>query len=318
MHFVLRGSAWLASALTALAAVAAADEKPEDKDAAREIATQAPANDIWLVPLEHIKGSKGSSTLGTPRNATHRSGYDNQPFFLPDGKQFYYTSIHEDGQADIWRYDVESGESTRVTTTAESEYSPTVPSDGAGISTVRVEKDGSQRLWRYGADGKPDKPIVDDEKGVGYHAWIDDTTLGLFIVGEPTLLKVFDLRSGRMRDIGKDIGRCIQVVPARPGLAYIEPHADGKKWLKFLQWPSGLTRLVTEPLEGSEDFTLGNDGELYMAREKSIYGWEHENAKWKLMATFTDVPGPITRLAVNPRADLMAFVAAESAEPQTP
>jgi hypothetical protein len=132
------------------------------------------------------------------------------------------------------------------------------------------------------------------------------------------VLKLVDLRSGRKRDMGKDIGRCIQAVPARPGLAYIEPHGDGKTWLKFLQWPSGLARLVTEPLEGSQDFTLANDGELYMAREKSIFVWEHENARWKLMATFADLPGPITRLAVNPSADLMAFVAAESAETPTP
>ena len=318
MHFLLRGSAWLVSGLVAVAAVAAADDKPEEKDAAKEIATQAPANDIWLATLEHAPGAKGSMTLREPRNATHRPGYDNQPFFLPDGKQFYYTSIHEDGQADIWRYDVASGESTRVTTTAESEYSPTVPADGDGISTVRVEKDGSQRLWRYAADGTPGKALIDDEKGVGYHAWMDDTTLGLFVVSEPPVLKIVDLRSGRARDMGKDLGRCIQAVPARPGLAYIEPDKDGKKWLKVLQWPSGVTQLLTQPLEGSEDFVLGSDSELYMAREKSIYAWQHEAGKWKVIAEFTELPGPITRLAVSPRADLMAFVVAESAEPQTP
>jgi hypothetical protein len=105
----------------------------------------------------------------------------------------------------------------RVTTTAESEYSPTVPADGDGISTVRVEKDGSQRLWRYAADGTPGKALIDDEKGVGYHAWMDDTTLGLFVVSEPPVLKIVDLRSGRARDMGKDLGRCIQAVPGEAG-----------------------------------------------------------------------------------------------------
>jgi dipeptidyl aminopeptidase/acylaminoacyl peptidase len=313
MHFKVRCSAWLASGLAVVAMVAVADEKSEETDAAKDIAAAAPANDIWLATLEHTPGAKGSMTLGKPRNATKRPGYDNQPFFLADGKQFYYTSIRDDGQADIWRYDIGSGESTRVTTTPESEYSPTVPPDGDGISAVRVEKDGSQRLWRYAADGTPGKAIIDDEKGVGYHAWIDDTTLALFIVGEPTLLKLVDLRSGRKRDMGKDLGRCIQAVPARPGLAYIEPYDDGKTYLKMLQWPSGLTRLVTEPLEGSQDFALGNDGELYMAREKSIYAWQHEGGKWKAIADFSDLPGPITRLAVSPSADRMAFVVAESA-----
>jgi hypothetical protein len=318
MHFLLLGSAWLVGSLAALATVAAADDKPEEKDAAKEIASQAPANDIWLATIERVPGAAGGVTLRAPRNATRRPGYDNQPFFLPDGKQFYYTSIREDGQADIWRYDVASGESTRVTTTAESEYSPTVPADGDGISTVRVEKDGSQRLWRYGLDGTPGKALIDDEKGVGYHAWMDDTTIGIFVVGESPVLKIADLRSGRTREMGKDLGRCIQAVPARPGLAYIEPDKDGQKWLKVLQWPSGVTQPLTQPLEGSEDFVLAPDGELYMAREKSIYAWQHEAGKWKVIAEFDELPGAITRLAVSPRADLMAFVASESTESQTP
>jgi|KBSSwiStaDraftv2_1062776.scaffolds.fasta_scaffold378989_2 WD40 repeat protein len=303
----------LASALLALTAGASADDKAaEDKDAAKEIAAAAPANDIYLATLEK---HKEGTTLGEPRNATHRPGYDNQPFFLPDGKRFYYTSIRDDGQADIWRYDIASGESTQITKTPVSEYSPTVPPDGDGISTVRVEKDGSQRLWRYGADGTPGKPIVDDEKAVGYHAWIDEDTLALFIVGEPTVLRMFDLRSKRSRDIAQGLGRCLQPVPARPAVAYIEASPDSSPWLKMLQWPAGVTNQVTQPLEGSEDFALSNDGEIYMAHEQTIYAWQHEPGKWRAIADFTGkLPGAISRLAVSPRSDLMAFVVAEGPE----
>jgi hypothetical protein len=304
---------WLATALGALAAGAAADEKaPEDKDAAKEIAAAAPANDIYLATLEK---HKDGAILGEPRNATHRPGYDNQPSFLPDGKRFYYTSIREDGQADVWRYDVASGEATQVTNTPVSEYSPTVPPDGDGFSTVRVEKDGSQRLWRYGADGAPGKPLADEEKQVGYHAWIDEDTIALFIVGEPTVLRMFDLRSRRTRDIAQGLGRCLQSVPARPAVAYIETNADSTAWLKMLQWPAGVTNQVTQPLEGSEDFALSNDGEIYMAHEQKIYAWQHEPGKWRAIADFSGkLPGAISRLAVSPRSDLMAFVVAEGPE----
>jgi hypothetical protein len=304
---------WLGSTLLTLAANTSADENsPEEKDASKEIAAAAPANDIYLATLEK---HKQGTTLGEPRNATHRAGYDNQPYFLPDGKQFYYTSIRDDGQADIWRYDVTRGESTQITKTPVSEYSPTVPPDGDGISTVRVEKDGSQRLWRYGADGTPGKPIVDDEKAVGYHAWIDEDTIALFIVGEPTVLRMFDLRSKRTRDIAQGLGRCLQAVPARPAVAYIETRPDSSASLKMLQWPAGETSQVTQPLEGSEDFALSNDGEIYMAREQTIYAWQHEPGKWRAIADFSGkLPGAISRLAVSPRSDLMAFVVAEGPE----
>jgi dipeptidyl aminopeptidase/acylaminoacyl peptidase len=301
-----------AIALAVFATAAGADEKKGEQDAAHDIAAAAPANDIYLAALEK---HKAGVTLGEPRNVTHRPGYDNQPAFLPDGQRFYYTSIHEDGQADIWRYDIASGESKRITSTPESEYSPTVPPDGVGISIVRVEKDGSQRLWRYSDDGTPGKAIVNDEKAVGYHAWIDEDTLALFIVAEPPVLRTVDLRSKRTRDIATGIGRCIQAVPGRPEVAYIEPNKDGSTWLKLLQWPAGLTRLLTPPVEGSEDFTLAPDGEVYMAHEQAIYAWQHEAGKWSVIADFAGkLPGAITRLTVSPHADLIAFVVAEGPE----
>ena len=46
------------------------------------------------------------------------------------------------------------GSTTRVTNTPESEYSPTVTPDGAHISVIRVEADGTQRLWRFTIDGR--------------------------------------------------------------------------------------------------------------------------------------------------------------------
>lgn len=299
-----------ACALACAGGGAAAAE--EEKDAAREIAAAAHGNDIWLVAVIRQPGEE--PRFGEPRNVTRRPGYDNQPFFLPDGNRFYYTSIREDGQADVWRYDIGAGESRRVTQTPQSEYSPTVPADGDGISVVRVDKDGRQELWRYGTDGKPGKILVEDEKAVGYHVWMDETTLALFIVGEPTVLKTVDLRSGRAREAGRDIGRSLQALPARPGVAYIEPGEGGERWIKLLQWPAGVVQPLTQPLEGSEDFLLSaRDGELYMAQDRTLHVWARRPGAWRLVANWSEVlPGPVTRLAMSPRGDLLAIVVAES------
>src|SRR5258708_16942898 len=50
----------------------------------------------------------GRVSVGVPVNVTARPGYDNQPFFLPNGRAFLYTSIREDSQADIYRYDIDT------------------------------------------------------------------------------------------------------------------------------------------------------------------------------------------------------------------
>ncbi|HXI35270.1 MAG TPA: hypothetical protein VNH63_14395, partial [Gemmatimonadales bacterium] len=75
-------------------------------------AAQVPATDIFVATL---KGWQ----VGTPVNVTHRAGYDNQPGFLPGGRAFLYTVIGDDAQADIYRYDLAAGKSTRLTTTTE-------------------------------------------------------------------------------------------------------------------------------------------------------------------------------------------------------
>ena len=61
---------------------------------------QAPESDIYLAPLRRIRDSL---VVGAPVNVTHRTGYDNQPGFLPDSRGILYTSVSADGQADLWR-----------------------------------------------------------------------------------------------------------------------------------------------------------------------------------------------------------------------
>ncbi|HEV2765048.1 MAG TPA: hypothetical protein VGV38_18850, partial [Pyrinomonadaceae bacterium] len=105
-----------------------------------------PSTDIFLVEVV----SRGSLwRFGRPRNVTAREGYDNQPHFEPGGGALLYTSIREDRQADIYRFDVRpGGAQTRVTATREDEYSPTPMPGGRFISVVRVEADKTQRLWK--------------------------------------------------------------------------------------------------------------------------------------------------------------------------
>ena len=54
---------------------------------------------------------------------------------------------------DIYRYVVASKRIEAVTQTPESEYSATVTPDGERISVIRVEGDGTQRLWAFSING---------------------------------------------------------------------------------------------------------------------------------------------------------------------
>src|SRR5712671_3589767 len=171
---------------------------------ALQTATAPPDTEIHLALLS-MPG--GQFTLGPPVNITANPGYDNQPSFAPDGRSLLFTSIRGGTQTDIYRYDIAAGRVARVTNTPESEYSPTVTPDGAHISVIRVEADGTQRLWRFTMDGTQPELVLADVKPVGYHAWGDDHTLALFVLGQPATLQIADTRTGKADNLMPGISR---------------------------------------------------------------------------------------------------------------
>ena len=104
---------------------------------------------------------------------------------------------------------------SQVTRTPESEYSPTVTPDGAHISVIRVEADGTQRLWRFTLDGGAPELVLAGVKPVGYHAWADDHTLVLFVLGSPATLQLADTSAGDAEILVTGINRSIQRIPGR-------------------------------------------------------------------------------------------------------
>ncbi len=154
-------------------------------------AATPPASDIFIV---EVTSHNGKMKLGQPVKINASVGYNNQPSFTSDGQSIFYTWIR-DKQADIYRYDLRGGTPTEITKTPESEYSPTLMPDGQSISVVRVEADGTQRLWRFPLAGGAPSLILEKIKPVGYHLWIDDHTLALFILGKPNTLQIADTRT---------------------------------------------------------------------------------------------------------------------------
>src|SRR5262249_3472162 len=152
-----------------------------------------PASDIYLVDLK--RQHNGAMKFSQPMKITNTVGYNNQPSFMPDGKSILYTSIREK-QADIFGYDLRTSKTVQNTNTPESEYSPTLMPDGKTISVVRVEADGTQRLWKFPLAGGAPSLILEKTKPVGYHLWIDNYTLALFILGgtgKPNTLQIVEV-----------------------------------------------------------------------------------------------------------------------------
>lgn len=234
----MRGSTFGLIAILTIAGAAGSQQEP-------------PATDIYLAPLS--VGADGKPTIGKPVNITHRPGYDNQPAFTPDSHGILYTSIHDDGQSDIYRYDLASKEITRVTSTPESEYSATIMPGDQRFSVIRVEKDSAQRLWSFAMDGSDPQLLVPSVKPVGYHAWIDPDNLALFVLGNPNALVHYGLRSHRVDTLARDIGRSLSPVIGGAGFSFTARQPNGDLKLEIMSWPYRTTTDVATMPKGSED-----------------------------------------------------------------
>lgn len=266
------------------------------------------STDIYLVEMKD--GRIAHSNAG-PINLTKRVGYDNQPVFTPDGKGILYTSQRGD-QTDIYRIDVESGDIKQITATPESEYSPTfIPAEQA-FSVIRVEADGTQRLWRFGADGANPVLLLKDVKPVGYQAWIDNKHVAMFILGDPPTLQIGNLGTGKTVTFSSSIGRSLHRIPGTSHISYIDKRSAEHWMIQQLEPESGKMTAITSTLKDREDIAWTPDGSILMADGPRLYKWTAAASAWILLHDFTsnDI-GTITRIAVSPSGHQIAFVAGQ-------
>jgi sugar lactone lactonase YvrE len=278
-------------------------------------AAQAPATDVYLVPVSR---SAGTLRLGTPVNVTNRPGYDNQPAFAPDGRALYFTS-QRDGQTDLFRIDLRDGAPTatvRITASPESEYSPTVMPGGTGLSAIVVERDSTQRLWAFGLDGKPSGPLFEAIKPVGYHAWAGPELLYLFVLGTPATLQRAQLGAPEATVVARDIGRTIAPVPGGQSVSFLQRDSSGGVITEVHLQSGRQTPIATLPEGAGEFFAWTPSGEILAARGNTLHLRARTDKSWREIAALTE-PGlqRISRIAVSPDGAFLALVGEERRAP---
>ncbi|MCH8934634.1 MAG: PD40 domain-containing protein [Gemmatimonadetes bacterium] len=262
--------------------------------------------DIYVGSLSLSGGRLAVTGL---KNATNRDGYDNQPSFGPSGTFFLYTSGRSGGQTDIFRYDIASGTSRPITRTPESEYSPTMMPGGASFSVIRVEADSAQRLWSFGMDGRNPTLLLEDIMPVGYHAWGDNRTLALFVLGSPPTLQLADANTGRADVIEERIGRSIHRIPGQRAISFVHKVAEDEWWIKRLDLRTQEVTPLVQTLTGSEDYAWTPGGIIVMGRGSVLFQWDGGAAAWSEVADLSSQGvEEITRIAVSPAGDWIAIV----------
>lgn len=276
------------------------------------LAAQVPDSDILLLDIEW--NDRGRPVLKNPVWVTEREGYDNQPSFDPTGEFVLYTSVRN-GQADIYRYVLDTGDTTQMTSTPESEYSPIVTPGGAHFSVVAVESDDStQRIWRFPlADAEEERLpriVMETINPVGYYTWLDENYLAMFILGKDrNSMMICHRRKQKPKVVSGDIGRCIQTIPGVEAASFTVQRKEYRAIRKY-DHKSGKVTDICKALPESEDYCWTPDGKILMGSGSRLYFFNPKgDQRWHLGFELLDLGiSNFNRLAISPKGDKIALV----------
>ncbi|MDZ4707183.1 MAG: hypothetical protein SH818_02175 [Saprospiraceae bacterium] len=234
---------------------------------------QAPISQLYLFKIQRPTNTQWVVHSPKYLSGFNRGGYNNQPFFIND--QEILLAVQESGsiQTEIYQLHLEQRSFHRLTQTTYSEYSPNLTPDGKYISCVRVDDPVTslQRLYRYERNsvGRLNSPLP-EIKNVGYHTWLDNNTVALFLVNKPNQLALVDITSKDPLIFTSDVGRCMTKNGAGH-LIFVHKISDAYWYIKEYDPLLQKSTILCETLSGSEDFVQTPEGQFIMAKGSKLY-----------------------------------------------
>jgi hypothetical protein len=263
---------------------------------------QLPKSNIYMMDFAQIGDS---IFFENPQFMTffNQNGYNNQPSFFSDDLVFLTSNYYDPEKTEIIKLDISKSRLSRVTKTRQSEYSPTLMPNKKDFSCIRTEKDGKdQSLWKYPVDQSDGgQRLLDELSTVGYHCWISEEEVALFLVGDPLKLVIANIVSGSTKYLLNNIGRCLKLSPAGE-LIIVHKLLDNKWYLKKYDPLIGTFKIITETLPGKEDFGVLPDGAIIMANGSEIWKFDNSNIidTWKKMDDLSNLGmKDITRISIS-------------------
>jgi hypothetical protein len=256
---------------------------------------------------------KDKLVLSNPKNITNHVGYDNQPSFHADQPLIFYSSFNPDGRSDIKSYDYEKGETRSLTQTTEREYSPTLTPDKQFVSCIIQRDDGAQNLGKYPVGGGQPTVLIDNLI-VGYHVWVDQDRLLLFVLGEPQTLHLYNVKTKEDKVLAEKIGRSLHSIPGQNAMSFVHKISDSEWIIK--RWDAATSEITTiaKTLPGREDLCWTPQGRIIMSDGTRIYSIDPLNEKeWSEVSIKfggEQLKG-VTRLSLNSKGNRLAVVVSE-------
>ena len=207
-----------------------------------------PNTEIFLFDLNT---KNGEFKLSNFKNISNNEGYDNQPSFLDDNTILYAGT--RNGQTDIVKYTINYDSKIYINQTDGSEYSPLKIPDQKAVSAIRLEKNGTQKLYKYNLSNGESNVLIDDII-IGYHVWYSENFLVSSVLEDGGLsLYITNFREKENYKVEATIGRSLHKIPNTNLVSYISKEKDSLWEIKSLDIYSEKTNFIINTLPNSED-----------------------------------------------------------------
>ena len=252
--------------------------------------------EIFLYDLE---ATPSQVQLKNPKNISNNVGYDNQPSFI-DNRFFLFASTRNN-QTDIAQYDLRYDTKSWINFSDGGEYTPLKIPNKNEISAVRLDKDGTQRLYAYSLDDGGSTEIIKNLM-VAYYTWFNDNTIvSAVIEGDHLNLYVTNTTQNTSKKIATNVGRSFHNIPNSKLISFISK-TNGEPWqIKTLNPITGATIVLANTMLGVEDICWLDAKTILSGKDNLLYKLTlKRDINWKQVADVsTEGITKITRLTVN-------------------
>jgi len=261
-----------------------------------------------------IKDGQVTVQAGTG-GSLHHATYLNQPVFSRDGSRLLWTrqTGTDPLDTDIYYKLIGAGEPGKpLLQSPFGEFSATpMPQQDQLYSVVRVEADGTQRLWQIGAG--QEQLLLPELKGVGYHVWGSDDDLLLFLLEDSTgpNRAVYRSKDGDLTMLAGNIGRALLYQANTDRFFFTAPRpgqpADSPLWLwRYQAGGKKAEALLPMPANG-QDLAVTSQGTVLVSAGRYIFQLADDHwLPWTDLSKQCD--GKVTRFKLNPVQPMLAFV----------
>lgn len=239
-----------------------------------------------MFQLQMLGDTSVSFTSPKFLTAFNKRGYNNQPAFVNNNDLWLSMQMpYDTTQTEVYSLNLATKLKTRITATTESEFSPSPTPDPYYFSCVRVEKGKKQRLWKMPYSRTSEgEPLFSNITNVGYHAWINDKSVAMFLVGSPHNLVVGNTITQTTTFVSPNIGRCLRTTPDGQ-LLYVFKATNEVWYIKKYNPATYSSEIVVKTVAGSEDFVLLENNTLLMGKGSQVFKLKiGKDTRWQEVA----------------------------------